>query len=225
MNTQNSQTLLKKQVAAAAIPYIEEGMVIGVGSGSTVHCFIDELASISHKIDAAVASSLDSEARLKAIGITVLDLNAASEVELTIDGADEIAPDLTLVKGGGGALTREKILIAASKKFICIADESKKVHRLGVAFPVAVEVIPMARSYVARQIVLLGGDPVYRQGFVTDNGNIILDVHNLTIQTPLQLEEAMNNIPGVVTNGIFANQRPNIALIASESGIEVIKTT
>ncbi len=221
MNTQ-LQMLLKQKVAIEALSYIEEDMTIGVGSGSTVHCFIEQLANIKHKINAAVASSIDTEKRLKAIGIPVVDLNAAGEVQLTVDGADEIAPDFTLVKGGGGALTREKILIAASKRFICIADESKKVGRLGVTFPIAVEVIPMARSYVARQIVTLGGDPMYRQGFVTDNGNIILDIHNLEVQTPLHLEEILNNIPGVVTNGIFAQQRPDITLIASESGVETL---
>jgi ribose 5-phosphate isomerase A len=221
-NTQTQQDLLKQKVGAAALAYIEEDMTIGVGSGSTVHAFIDQLATIAHKISGAVASSLDTAARLKAIGISVLDLNAAGEVQLTIDGADEISPDLALTKGGGGALTREKILIAASRKFICIADDSKKVGRLGVTFPIAVEVIPMARSYVARQIVILGGDPVYRQGFTTDNGNIILDIHNLSILTPIHMEETLNNITGVVTNGIFAQKRPNIALIASDSGIEVL---
>lgn len=224
MNSQ-IQALLKQKVATEALSYIEEDMVIGVGSGSTVHYFIDQLASIKHKINSAVASSFDTEKRLKSVGIPVIDLNAAGEVNLTIDGADEIAPDLTLVKGGGGALTREKILIAASKKFICIADASKKVGRLGVTFPIAVEVIPMARSYVARQIVSLGGDPMYRQGFLTDNGNIIIDIHNMEIQTPLHLEEILNNIPGVVSNGIFAHQRPNIALIASESDIETLTIT
>jgi ribose 5-phosphate isomerase A len=221
MNTQ-IQALLKQKAATAALSYIEDDMTIGVGSGSTVHYFIDQLANIKHLIIAAVASSIETEKRLKAIGIPVVDLNAAGEVQLTIDGADEIAPDCTLVKGGGGALTREKILIAASKKFICIADDSKKVGRLGVTFPIAVEVIPMARSYVAREIVALGGDPIYRQGFVTDNGNIILDIHNLEIQTPLHLEEILNNIPGVVSNGIFAQQRPHITLIASETNVETL---
>lgn len=221
-NNQTQQTLLKNKVATAALSYIEEGMVIGVGSGSTVHCFIEQLAAIRHNIDAAVASSIDTEKRLKAIGIPVIDLNSAEEVQLCIDGTDEIAPDFTLIKGGGGALTREKILATVSKRFICIADSSKKVSRLGVAFPLPVEVIPMARSYVARQIVKLGGDPVYRQGFVTDNGNIILDIHNLTIQTPIHLEEILNNITGVVTNGLFAQRRPDMVLIASESGVETI---
>lgn len=221
MNTQ-IQSLLKQKAATAALSYIEDDMVIGIGSGSTVHCFIEQLATIKHLINAAVASSIETEKRLKAIGIPVIDLNTAGEVQLTIDGADEIAPDCTLIKGGGGALTREKILIAASKKFICIADESKKVGRLGVTFPIAVEVIPMARSYVAREIVSLGGDPTYRQGFVTDNGNIILDIHNMEIQTPLHLEEILNNIAGVVSNGIFAQRRPDITLIASESGVETL---
>lgn len=217
-----NQTELKKKVAAAALKYIEEGITLGVGSGSTMHCFIEELTSIKHKIDTAVASSEDTAQRLKTIGIPVVDLNAAGNIDLYIDGADEIAPDLALVKGGGGALTREKILAAVANKFICIADESKKVKRLGAAFPLPIEVIPMARSYVAREILKLGGDPVYRQGFVTDNGNIILDVFNLTIQTPIHLEETLNNITGVVTNGLFAKRIPDLVLIASDSGVEII---
>lgn len=217
-----TQQVLKQQVAAAAIKYIEEGITLGVGSGSTMHCFIEALKPVSSLIEAAVASSKDTEIRLKASGIPVIDLNAAGEVQLYIDGADEISPDLALIKGGGGALTREKILAAASKRFICIADESKKVRRLGAEFPLPVEVIPMARSYVARELVKLGGDPVYRQGFTTDNGNIILDVHNLSIQTPIHLEEIINNITGVVTNGLFAKRLPDLALISSNSGVEVL---
>lgn len=215
--------MLKKHVAAAAIKYIEEGMVVGIGSGSTMHCFIEQLEPIKHLIDTAIASSKDTEKRLKAIGIPVVDLNAAGDVQLYIDGADEISPDLSLIKGGGGALTREKILAATSKRFICIADESKKVGRLGAAFPLPIEVIPMARSYVAREIVKLGGNPVYRQGFITDNGNIILDIHNLSIQKPIQMEETLNNITGVVTNGLFAKRLPDLVLVASSSGIETLR--
>ena len=217
-----NQDQLKKQVAEAAVKYIEEGITLGVGSGSTMHCFIEALAPFKHWIDAAVASSKDTEIRLKALGIPVIDLNATSTVELYIDGADEIEPNLALIKGGGGALTREKILAAASKKFICIADISKKVRCLGAAFPLPIEVIPMARSYVAREIVKLGGDPVYRQGFVTDNGNIILDVHHLDIQTPIHLEETLDGIVGVVTNGLFAKRIPDKVLISSDAGIEVL---
>ncbi len=218
-----TQNELKKQAAIAAIKYIEDGMTVGVGSGSTVHYFIEQLATVKHIIDATVASSKDTENRLKALGIPVIDLNSTDRVDLYIDGADEIAPDLALIKGGGGALTREKIIAAASKRFICIADASKKVGRLGAAFPLPIEVIPMARSYVAREILKLGGDPVYRQGFVTDNGNIIIDIYNLTINTPMHLEETLNNITGVVTNGLFAKRLPDLVLVASDSGVEILK--
>lgn len=224
MNTQQNQ--LKQCAAEAAIAYIQdaqdmqESFTIGIGSGSTVHYFIDALTKIKLRINAAVASSKDTEARLKAIGIPVIDLNAADDVLLYVDGADEISPDLALIKGGGGALTREKILAAASKQFICIADVSKKVPRLGHAFPLPIEVIPMARSFVARELVKLGGDPEYRQGFITDNGNIILDVYHLNMQTPMHLEETLDHIPGVVTNGLFTKRLPDIVLIASDAGIE-----
>jgi len=213
---------LKRRAAAAAIPYVEENKIIGVGSGSTAYCFIDELAKIKHRIDAAVASSLETESRLKAAGIPVIDLNAAGEVSVYVDGADEASPNLALIKGGGGALTREKILAAAAKKFVCIIDESKKVRRLGAVFPLPIEVIPMARSYVAREMVKLGGDPVYRQGFVTDNGNIILDVHRLEILEPIHLEETINNIAGVVSNGLFARRPADVLLSASDAGVEVL---
>ena len=215
----NKQDLLKQKAAEAALPYIKEGMTIGVGSGSTVHYFIQALASVKSLISAAVASSKETEARLKAVGIPVIDLNVADDIQLYIDGADEIAPDLALIKGGGGALTREKILAAASRSFICIADESKKVGRLG-SFPLAVEVIPMARSFVGRELVKLGGDPVYRRGFITDNGNIILDVYHLPIATPIALEETLNNITGTVANGLFAKRLPDVVLTASDAGIE-----
>lgn len=182
-----SQDAAKKAAAEAALDYIEAGAVVGVGTGSTANFFIDALARVKHKIDGTVASSEASAARLRSHGITVLDLNSANEVAVYVDGADEATKYLHLIKGGGGALTREKIVAAASKKFICVADESKLVDVLG-KFPLPVEVIPMARSYVARELVKLGGNPVYRQGFTTDNGNVILDTHGLTILEPPKLE-------------------------------------
>ncbi len=210
---------LKKSVAKAALEFIEPGTMLGVGSGSTVNFFIEELKSVKGKIEAAVASSVETEKRLKALGIPVWDLNSVSDLPLYVDGADEVNAARQMIKGGGGALTREKIIAAVAKKIICIADQTKKVDLLGT-FPVAVEVIPMARSYVARQIVKLGGDPVYRQGFVTDNGNVILDVFNLKILEPISLEEKLNNIVGVVTNGIFAKRPADVLLLATESGIK-----
>lgn len=213
------QEQLKKAVAQAALEFITPGIVIGVGSGSTVNHFIDALKSVKGKIEAAVASSVVTEKKLKELSIPVVDLNSAGELALYVDGADEINSYKQMIKGGGGALTREKIVAAASKKFICIIDKSKEVELLG-AFPVAVEVIPMARSYVARQLVKLGGDPEYRQGFVTDNGNIILDVHNLKILNPSELEEKINNITGVVMNGIFARRCADVVLVATENGVE-----
>lgn len=209
---------LKKAAAKAAIEYIEHGTVLGVGSGTTVHYFIEELKSVKGKIEAAIASSVETEKRLKALSIPVWDLNTVDELPIYVDGADEINAAKQMIKGGGGALTREKIVASVAKKFICLADASKQVELLG-KFPVAVEVIPMARSYVARQLVKLGGDPVYRQGFVTDNGNAILDVHNLKILDPGALEEKINNIVGVVANGIFARRRADILLLATDSGI------
>lgn len=210
---------LKKAAAKAAIAYIEYGTVLGVGSGSTVHYFIDELKSVKGKIEAAVASSIETEKRLKALFIPVCDLNSVNELSIYVDGADEINSARQMIKGGGGALTREKIVAAVSKKFICIADQSKQVDLLGT-FPVAIEVIPMARSYVARQIVKLGGDPVYRQGFVTDNSNLILDVYNLKLLDPGSIEEKINNIVGVVANGIFARRPADILLLATDSGVK-----
>jgi ribose 5-phosphate isomerase A len=209
---------LKQMVAVAALQFIEPDTIIGVGTGSTAECFIAELAKIKHKIEAAVASSHQTAQRLKAAGISVIDLNAAAEVSVYVDGADEVTPYRELLKGGGGALTREKIVAACAKKFVCIVDESKQVTRLGT-FPVAVEVIPMARSYVGRECVKLGGDPVYREGFITDNGNIILDVHNLSITSPIAMEEALNNIAGVVANGIFARRVADVVLVAGEKGV------
>ena len=213
--TQDAQ---KKTAAIAALDFIETGMVIGVGSGSTVNCFIDALKSIKDKLEGAVASSEATAQRLKALSIPVYELNSVIELPIYIDGADEINHVRQMIKGGGGALTREKIIAAVSKKFICIADQSKQVELLG-AFPVAVEVIPMARSYVAREIVKLGGQPVYRQGFVTDNGNVILDVYNFKILEPITLERELNNIVGVVTNGIFANRPADILLLATDHGL------
>lgn len=219
MTPQDTQ---KRQAAEAALSYIEDNMIIGVGSGTTVHYFIDALAKIKGRIDGAVASSNESAKRLKAIGIPVYELNTVGRLSLYIDGADEINAQLQMIKGGGGALTREKIIAAASKKFICIADQSKKVGILG-RFPVSVEVIPMARSYVARELVKLGGDPEYREDFITDNGNVILDVHNLQVMEPIKLEQQINNIAGVVCNGIFAQRPADILLLAGPQGIETLR--
>jgi ribose 5-phosphate isomerase A len=213
---------LKINAAKAALAYVKDDMVIGIGTGSTVNFFIKELASIKHKIDACVSSSKATEALLKANGIPVIDLNAVQELPIYIDGADEVTAHGEMIKGGGGALTREKIVASVAKQFICIVDETKVVKHLG-AFPVAVEVIPMARSYVARQIVKLGGDPEYREGFVTDNGNVILDVYHLTINTPMTLEQQIKLIPGVVDNGIFANRMADTILVGSSTGVDVLK--
>ncbi len=216
-----SQEHFKKAAAKEAIQWIKNVNVVGVGTGSTVNYFIDELAALKNKIEGAVASSVATEKRLKERGIPVIDLNNTSELEVYVDGADEFNEHLYLIKGGGGALTREKIIAAAASQFICIVDETKRVDVLG-RFPVAVEVIPMARSFVARELVKLKGDPVYRQGFVTDNSNVILDVHNLEILDPIRLEEAINNIPGVVGNGIFARRKADKLLIGASSGVKTI---
>lgn len=213
---------LKKAAAEAAMQYIENCTVVGVGTGSTVNFFIDELAKRKDDIEGAVSSSEESTKRLKAHGIEVFDLNSVADIPVYIDGADEINEHGQMIKGGGGALTREKIIAAVADKFICVADDSKRVGRLG-SFPLPVEVIPMARSYVAREIVKLGGDPVWRQGFTTDNGNWILDVHNLDIMKPMELESDLNNIVGVVTNGLFAQRGADVALIAREDGVETLK--
>ena len=202
-----SQDQLKQAVADAALEYIrpllENDSVIGIGTGSTANLFIDALASVRGLVNATVASSEASAARLKSHGIPVYDLNSVNQVDFYIDGADESNAALQLIKGGGAALTREKIVAAVAARFICIADESKLVHTLG-QFPLPVEVIPMARSHVARELVKLGGDPIYREGVVTDNGNVILDVYNFPIPQPLAMEQKINNITGVVTNGLFA---------------------
>jgi ribose 5-phosphate isomerase A len=217
-----TQDELKKAVAEAALEYVESGMIVGVGTGSTANFFIDGLAGMKGKIDGTVASSEASADRLRGHGIEVMDLNQTGDLQLYVDGADESTRHLHLIKGGGGALTREKIVAAASEKFVCIADESKLVDTLG-AFPLPVEVIPMARSYVAREIVKLGGQPVLREGFTTDNGNVILDIQNMTILDPVELETALNHITGVVTNGLFARRGANVLLLGTESGVEVLK--
>jgi ribose 5-phosphate isomerase A len=216
-----TQDEMKKMVAEAALEYVESGTVIGIGTGSTANHFIDCLAGIKHRIEGTVASSEASAARLKSHGIQVLDLNSAGELSVYIDGADESNHYLHLIKGGGGALTREKIVAAASRKFVCIADSSKLVDILG-AYPLPVEVIPMARSMVARELVKRGGQPVYREGFVTDNGNVILDIHNLEIMEPVTLEEDLNNIPGIVTVGLFARRPADVLLLGTEDGVRTL---
>jgi len=213
---------MKKAVAKAALDYIEPGTVVGVGTGSTANHFIDYLATIKGKIEGTVASSVASAERLKKHGIPVFDLNAVGDLNVYVDGADESSRHLHLIKGGGGALTREKIVAAASRTFVCIADESKLVDVLG-KFPLPVEVIPMARSYVARELVKLGGRPVLREGFTTDNGNVILDVHDLEILNPVELEQALNNLVGVVTNGLFARRPANVLLLGTPTGVRTIQ--
>ena len=214
------QDALKKQAAEAALNYVDGG-VIGVGTGSTVNHFIDFLATIKGRIEGAVSSSEVSSERMRQHGIPVMDLNAAGSLSLYVDGADESNHHLQLIKGGGGALTREKIVAAASDKFVCIADESKLVNVLG-AFPLPVEVIPMARSYVARELVKLGGTPVWREGFVTDNGNVILDVQGLQIMEPMKLEQQINNLAGVVTVGIFALRPADVLILGAAAGPRTI---
>ncbi len=208
----------KRRVAAAALDYVAEGSVVGVGTGSTANCFIDALATLKDSIRGAVASSEASAARLRAAGITVFDLNDTGELGVYVDGADEATRDRCLVKGGGGALTREKIVAAASATFVCVIDDSKMVARLG-RFPLPIEVIPLARSQVARAIAARGGRPVWREGFVTDNGNVILDVHGLDIVDPVGFEAELNQITGVVTNGLFARRPADLLLIGSDDGV------
>ncbi len=218
-----TQDELKQAVAKAALDYVEskleDDMIIGVGTGSTANFFIEELGKINDRLEGAVASSEETAKRLKAQNISVYDLNTVGRIAIYVDGADESNAHLQLIKGGGAALTREKILAAASKEFVCIADVSKMVGVLG-EFPLPVEIIPMARSYVGREIVKLGGDPVYREGCLTDNGNIILDVYNLEILDPRKLERDLNQIAGVVTNGIFAERGADILLLGNENGVE-----
>jgi ribose 5-phosphate isomerase A len=215
-----NQDEMKKRAAKAALDYVEGG-IIGVGTGSTVNHFIDFLATVKGRIEGTVSSSEASTQRLKGHGIPVMDLNAAGELELYVDGADESNHQLQLIKGGGGALTREKIVAAASKRFVCIADAGKLVQVLG-KFPLPVEVISMARSYVARELVKLGGTPVWRENFVTDNGNLILDVHNLEIMEPIRLEQTINNIAGMVTVGIFALRPADVLILGTEEGAKTI---
>ena len=213
-----TQDELKQAVANAALEYVAEGRLVGVGTGSTARCFIEALAGIKHKITGAVASSEDTKRRLEVHGIKVFDLNDVTDLPVYIDGADEINPEMHMIKGGGGALTREKIVSAVAEKFICIVDSSKYVDVLG-KFPLPVEVIPMARAQVARELTQLGGRPVLREGFVTDNGNLILDVHGLQILDPVDFEARLNHITGVVTNGLFARRPADVCLMGTEQGV------
>lgn len=217
-----SQDELKKAVGWAALKYVTPDTIVGVGTGSTAAHFIDALGTIKDQIKGAVSSSEASTAKLKALGIEIFDCNDVDSLDIYVDGADEINGQMQMIKGGGAALTREKIISAIARKFICIVDESKQVDVLG-EFPLPVEVIPMARSYVARELVKLGGRPVYRQGVKTDNGNVILDVHGLKIINPAELETQINNIAGVVTVGLFAHRGANIALVGTANGIKVVE--
>jgi len=217
-----NQDEMKQAVAKAAIAHVPDDGVIGVGTGSTANYFIAELGKIKHRIDAAVASSEASAKRLKDLGIRVVELNGVKELPVYVDGADEVTRHLAMIKGGGAALTREKIVAAVAKKFVCIADHSKLVDVLG-KFPLPVEVIPMARSHVARELVRLGGHPEWREKVVTDNGNVILDVRGLSILNPAELETAINQIAGVVTNGLFARRGADVLLLGTENGVESIK--
>jgi ribose 5-phosphate isomerase A len=216
-----TQDDLKRAVAQAAITYVPNDCIVGVGTGSTANFFIDELARIKHKIRGAVASSEASTKRLQGHGIEVLSLNDAGDLQVYVDGADEITKHMHMLKGGGGALTREKIVAAASKKFICVCDGSKLVDVLG-KFPLPIEVIPMARSYVARELVKLGGQPKLREGFTTDNGNVILDVHNMQIMNPVELETTLNQLAGVVTNGLFARRAADVLLLGTPDGVKTL---
>lgn len=217
-----TQDELKKKVAEAALDYIKGVSILGIGTGSTVNHFIDLLADHKSDIEGAVSSSETSTAKLKKLGIPVLELNAVGELDVYIDGADEINPHLQMIKGGGAALTREKIIAGASRTFVCIVDETKYVHVLG-QFPLPVEVIPMARSFVARELVKLGGQPKWREGCITDNGCQILDVYNLNLVNPVQMEQTINNIPGVVTCGIFALRPADVALVGTAEGIRTLR--
>jgi len=214
-----TQDELKQAVAAAAVEELPDAAIIGVGTGSTANFFIDALAARRDRIRGAVASSEASAERLRKIGIAVLDLNAVSELPVYVDGADEIDFELAMIKGGGGALTREKIVAACARRFVCIADRSKRVRTLG-RFPLPVEVIPMARAHVAREIARYGGEPRLRDGFVTDNGNVILDVHGLQISEPVRLESELNQIAGVVTNGLFARRGADLLLLGTPDGVQ-----
>jgi ribose 5-phosphate isomerase A len=219
MNPEDRQQRHKRQVAEAALKWVREDSILGVGTGSTVNCFIDALGASGIRVEAAVSSSEATTARLRELGIDVRELNDTGTLDVYIDGADEFDAHRRLIKGGGGALTREKIVAAASRRFVCIADESKKVGVLG-RFPLPIEVIPMARSYVARQLVALGGQPELRQGFATDNGNVILDVHNLNLVDPVAVEQRINNLAGVVASGLFALRPADVVLVATDSGVQ-----
>ncbi|MDF1757765.1 MAG: ribose-5-phosphate isomerase RpiA [Legionellaceae bacterium] len=212
---------LKKIAGEAALDFIEDNIVVGIGTGRTVNSFISVLSGIKHRIEACVASSLASEKLLKEAGFQVLDLNLVSQLPIYIDGADEVDRNHAMIKGGGGALTREKIIASAAEKFICIVDDAKLVTDLG-QFPIAVEVIPLARSFVARELVALGGNPEYRHGFITDNGNIIIDVFDLDLTNLVVLEDAINCIPGVVENGIFSKRLADSVIVASNDGVQVL---
>ena len=213
-----TQDQKKQAVALAALKFVENDAIVGVGTGSTTNYFIDALGTVANNIRGAVSSSEASTKRLQALGIEVFDLNSVDSFDIYVDGADEVTQHKHMIKGGGAALTREKIVSSVAKKFICIVDDSKQVGVLG-KFPLPVEVIPMSRSYVAREIVKLGGDPVYRQGVITDNGNVILDVYNLEILKPIELEKQLNNLVGVVTNGLFAARGADVVLVASDEGV------
>ena len=218
-----NQLEMKKIAAQAALQYVKADTVVGVGSGSTVNCFIEALGALKNQIKGAVAASKASEALLRKQGIEVFSANDVSGLDIYVDGADEINPQKMMIKGGGAALTREKIVAALAKKFICIVDASKQVDVLGSTFPVPVEVIPMARSQVSRKLVALGGMPEYREGVVTDNGNVILDVHNFAILNPVEMEKELNNIAGVVTNGIFALRAADVVIVGTPEGAKIIE--
>lgn len=217
-----NQLEMKKLAAQAALNYVKPDTIIGLGSGSTVNCFIEALGTMKNQIKGAVAASKASEALLRQQGIEVFSANDVSGLDIYVDGADEINPQKMMIKGGGAALTREKIVAALAKQFICIVDESKQVDVLGSTFPLPVEVIPMARSQVARKLVALGGAPEYREGVVTDNGNVILDVHNFAILNPVEMEKTLNNVAGVVTNGIFALRGADVVIVGTPNGAKII---
>ncbi|HIF9209412.1 TPA: ribose-5-phosphate isomerase RpiA [Photobacterium damselae] len=217
-----TQDEMKKAAGWAALEYVKKGSIVGVGTGSTVNHFIDALATRKEEIKGAVSSSVASTERLKQIGIPVFDANEVASLDIYVDGADEINGEFDMIKGGGAALTREKIVAAIAKTYVCIVDNTKEVDVLG-QFPLPVEVIPMARSYVARELVKLGGDPVYRQGVTTDNGNIILDVHNMQITNPKAMEDAINGITGVVTVGLFAHRGADILLVGAPDGVKKVE--
>ena len=217
-----NQLEMKKLAAQAALQYVKAGTIVGVGSGSTVNCFIEALGTIKDKIQGAVAASKASEELFRKQGIEVFNANDVSSLDIYVDGADEINPQKMMIKGGGAALTREKIVAALAKKFICIVDSSKQVDVLGSTFPLPVEVIPMARSQVSRKLAALGGAPEYREGVVTDNGNVILDVHNFSILNPVEMEKELNNVAGVVTNGIFALRGADVVIVGTPEGAKII---